>query len=150
MCISKIFILEDHPGLMNKDLSTDWTIFAIQLEKQWFNFEISACGRGPSENHFVRVWDPFSPESQSIKRAEKGRNEQLHTQLHLHWLIIDYWQKASTWISKPEWKCPKKWCAVFDLSTFQLQFFACDELSAQGYTSLPKPDEVESGQMVLK
>ena len=25
-----------------------------------------------------------------------------------------------------------------------------DELSAQGYTSLPKPDEVESGQMVLK
>ena len=25
-----------------------------------------------------------------------------------------------------------------------------DELSAQGYTSLPKPDKVESGQMVLK
>ena len=30
------------------------------------------------------------------------------------------------------------------------KILALDELSAQGYTSLPKPDEVESGQMVLK
>ena len=35
----------------------------------------------------------------------------------------------------------------YEIKSNQLAF---DELSDQGYTSLPKPDESESGQMVLK
>ena len=42
------------------------------------------------------------------------------------------------------------WSIAHATAKLYIHINTYDELSAKGYTSLPKPDEVESGQMVLK